>query len=76
MHLTLVEVFPAISAAAVAWLTIAISDARGLARLEARLAALRAAVVAPKADARAPVSECTRCRSATTARPRLSLQSR
>jgi hypothetical protein len=35
MHLTLVEVFPAISVAAVAWLMIAMSDARGLARLKA-----------------------------------------
>jgi hypothetical protein len=35
MHLTLVGVFPALSAAAAAWLMIAMSDTRGLARFKA-----------------------------------------
>jgi hypothetical protein len=33
MHLTLVEIYPAMSAAAVAWLMIRMSQANGLARL-------------------------------------------
>jgi hypothetical protein len=43
MHLTLVEIYPAISAAAVAWLMIRMSEAKGLARLKkpARCAACR-----------------------------------
>jgi hypothetical protein len=34
MHLTVVEIYPAISAAAVAWLMIRMSQAKGLARLK------------------------------------------
>jgi hypothetical protein len=34
MHLTVAEIYPAISAAAVAWLMIRMSQAKGLARLK------------------------------------------
>jgi hypothetical protein len=34
MHLTVVEIYPAISAAAVLWLMIRMSEAKGLARLK------------------------------------------